>query len=78
MPHDFIAHSERIEECLKLAGFAAVAECFEDARLGGSTSGEILMGLRHQSLAAQSNKSLPADVRADMAFLVREIDATGI
>ena len=78
MPPDFIAHAKRIEESLKLAGSEATAESFEDARLGGATSGEILMGLRHECRLAQSDPAIPEEIKIDMLALIRAVDETGI
>ena len=78
MPHDFIEHAQRIEEALKLVRSVATAERFEDARLGGATSGEILMGLRHECRLAQLDPAIPKDIKSDMLALIRAVDATGI
>lgn len=78
MQHDFIAHAKRIEEALKITGFKAIAERFEDARLGGATSGEILMGLRYECRLAQSDPALPETIKADMLTLIQAVDKTGI
>ena len=78
MPHDFIAHAKRIEEALKVASFKVTAERIEDARLGGATSGEILMGLRHECRLAQSDPAIPEEIKADMLALVRTVNETGI
>jgi hypothetical protein len=78
MQHDFIAHARRIEDALNIAGSKTIAERFEDARLGGATSGEILMGLRHECRLAQPDPAIPEEVKADMLALIRAVDKTGI
>lgn len=78
MQYDFIEHAKRIEEALKFSGSRATAESFEDARLGGATSGEILMGLRHECRLAQSDPAIPEVVKTDMLALIRAVDETGI
>ena len=78
MPNDFIAHAERIEEALELTGSKVTAERFEDARLRGATSGEILMGLRHECRLAQSDPAISKQIKADMLALIRAVDETGI
>lgn len=78
MPHDFITHAKRIESALKLAGCPAIAERLEDARLGGATSGEILMGLRHECRTAQKDLEIPPEIRAEMLALAHAVDETGI
>ncbi len=78
MAHDFIEHSKRIETALKQAGCLEIAERFEDARLGSSTSGEILMRLRHESKNCLSDDAVPQPVKDDMTALAKAIDTTDI
>jgi hypothetical protein len=78
MAYDFIEHAKRIESALKLAGCHEIAERFEDARLGSSTSGEILMRLRHESKISLSDDTIPQAVKDDMTALAKAIDTTGV
>jgi hypothetical protein len=75
--HDFIEHSKRIEAALKQAGCLESAERFEDARLGSSTSGEILVRLRHESQISLGDDAIPQAVKDDMIALTKTIDTTG-
>jgi len=77
MSYDFIEHAKRIENKLQLAGCESTAERIENARLGGVTSGEILMGLRHECRLAQSDSEIPAEIKTDMLGLARAVDETG-
>jgi hypothetical protein len=78
MAHEFIVHSKRIEAALKLAGCHELAERFEDARMGSSTSGEILMRLRHESKASLRCDAIPLAVKDDIHVLIQAIETTGV
>ena len=78
MAYDFIEHSKRIEAALTQAGCPEIAERFEDARLGSSTSGEILMRLRYESRTSLGNDVIPQAVKDDMTALANEINKTGV
>ena len=78
MTHDFIEHSKRIEAALKQAGCLEIAERFEEARLGSSTSGEILMRLRHEGKTNLGDDAIPQAVKDDMTALAKAIDASGV
>ena len=78
MSYDFIAHAKRIENALILAGSEDIAKRLEDVRLGGATSGEILMGLRHECQLAQSERRIPQEIKTDMLALAHEVNETGI
>ena len=78
MAHDFIEHSKRIEAALRESGHGAEADLLEDARLAASTSGELLMRLRHESRNIKAQQTLPQNVRIDLIALIKAIDASGL
>ena len=78
MAYDYTAHAKRIEHALTLAGCHGIAARLEDARLGGSTSGEILMGLRHECRIAIADLVVSPEIKEDLRALVAQIDATGV
>lgn len=78
MAYDFIEHAKRVEHCLRQQGFPDWANKIEDARLGSSTSGELLMRLRYEAKEINVGEMLPNAIREDLEKLILAIDATGI
>ncbi|HOZ41204.1 MAG: hypothetical protein IPO05_02055 [Flavobacteriales bacterium] len=78
MAYDFIEHAKRIEHKLRQQGFSNLANRIEDARLGSSTSGELLMRLRYEAKEINAGERLPIDIRDDLEELISAIDDTGI
>ncbi len=79
MAYDYIEHTKRIENNLRILGHVDHAQDIEDARLGGSTSGEILMGIRFKVEKVTSQiADLPVDLRKDINLLVDAINQSGV
>jgi hypothetical protein len=78
MAYDYISHSKRIERDLMRLGCEEYAKRLEEARLFSSTSGEILMRLRHECKAAFCDQTVPDAVKPELDALVRAIDKSGV
>ena len=79
MPYNYIKHAERIENDLRVLGHVDHVKNIEAARLGGSTSGEILMGIRsHAEKIIQGTIDLPQSLRKDIHILIDLINQSGV
>ena len=78
MAYDYIAHAQRIEARLDVAGNKQVAKQLRDAWRAGSTSGEILMALRHTLRQLLATSSLPDSIKVDAEQLIAQINQSGV
>lgn len=76
LKEDYYAEAHAVAGRLRAEGFLVWAERLEGHIAGGSTSGEILMGLRHElRRAVEREKDLSYLLREEMKALAARIDA---
>ena len=78
MAYDYSAHAVKIEAMLRQYRHELAAVAIEDAILGGATSTEILMALRHVLRGQLKTLKLPHSITTEMKALIYMIDKSGV
>ena len=78
MAYDYIRHAKLIEEQLNRVELNDAAERLANARLGGATSGEILMALRYTLVKLVESEPMPKAIKAEADLLIEEINKSGV